>query len=127
MSAAVLILNSGSSSLKASLFAADGRRRDFRFTRIGSGELPDHRAAFDALLHELGDEDLVAVGHRLVHGGDVSEAARLIDEAEQARLKALVALAPLHLPGNLLGVALCRERFAVPQIACFDTAFHATL
>lgn len=123
----LLILNSGSSSLKASLFAADGRRRDFRFTRIGHGELTDHRAAFDALLHELGGEEPAAVGHRLVHGGDVSDAARLIDAAERARLEALVALAPLHLPGNLLGVELCRERFAVPQIACFDTAFHATL
>jgi len=123
----LLILNSGSSSLKASLFAADGRRRDFRFTQIGRGALPDHRAAFAALLQELGGETPVAVGHRLVHGGDVSEAARPIDEAEQVRLESLVALAPLHLPGNLLGVALCRERFAVPQIACFDTAFHTTL
>ncbi|MCW9088119.1 MAG: acetate kinase [Gammaproteobacteria bacterium] len=127
MSAPVLILNSGSSSLKASLFLADGSRRDFRFSRIGRGQLPDHRAAFDALLHELGGEVPAAVGHRLVHGGDVIEAARLIGEQERTRLKALVALAPLHLPGNLLGVELCRERFDVPQIACFDTAFHATL
>ncbi|GAB1235187.1 acetate/propionate family kinase [Ferrigenium sp. UT5] len=67
------------------------------------------------------------VGHRFVHGGDISDAARLVDEAELARLRTLVPLAPLHLPGNLLGIELCRERFSVPQIACFDTAFHATL
>jgi len=123
----ILVVNSGSSSLKASLFRADGSRRDFRFGQIGQGPLPDHRAAFAALLHELGAETPAAVGHRLVHGGDVTDAARAIDDAERARLQALVPLAPLHLPGNLLGVDICRARFAVPQIACFDTAFHATL
>jgi acetate kinase len=123
----ILVVNSGSSSLKASLFQADGSRRDFRFEQIGHGPLPDHRAAFAALLHDLGAETPAAVGHRLVHGGDVTEAARVIDDAERVRLQALVPLAPLHLPGNLLGVDICRERFAVPQLACFDTAFHATL
>jgi len=123
----ILVVNSGSSSLKASLFRADGSRQDFRFGKIGQGPLSDHRAAFAALLHELGAETPAAVGHRLVHGGDVTDAARAIDDAERARLQALVPLAPLHLPGNLLGVDVCRERFAVPHFACFDTAFHATL
>ena len=41
--------------------------------------------------------------------------------------KDMIHLAPLHLPGNLLGLDLCRQRFNVPQVACFDTAFHATL
>lgn len=123
----ILVVNSGSSSLKASLFRADGSRRDFRFGQIGQGPLPDHRAAFAELLHELGTETPAAVGHRLVHGGDVTDEARAIDDAERARLQALVPLAPLHLPGNLLGVDVCRERFAVPHFACFDTAFHATL
>lgn len=123
----ILVINTGSSSLKASLFRVDGNRRDFRYAPIGQGPLPDHGAAFAALLRELGAETPAAVGHRLVHGGDVTDAARVIDDAERARLQALVPLAPLHLPGNLLGVDVCRERFAVPQIACFDTAFHATL
>jgi acetate kinase len=123
----ILVVNSGSSSLKASLFHADGNRRDFHYKQIGQGPLPDHRAAFAALLRELGTETPAAVGHRLVHGGDVTDAARLIDDAERTRLQALVTLAPLHLPGNLLGVDVCRERFAVPHFACFDTAFHATL
>ncbi|OYY80249.1 MAG: acetate kinase, partial [Hydrogenophilales bacterium 16-62-9] len=123
----ILVVNSGSSSLKASLFTAGGGRRDFRFEHIGLGRLPDHRAAFAALMHELGAETPAAVGHRLVHGGEITEAARLIDDAERMRLESVVALAPLHLPGNLLGVDLCRERFDVPQIACFDTAFHVTL
>jgi len=123
----ILVINSGSSSLKASLFRADGSRRDFRFEQIGHGPLPDHRAALAGLMHDLGADAPAAVGHRLVHGGDITESTRLIDAAERARLEALVPLAPLHLPGNLLGVDVCRERFAVPQIACFDTAFHATL
>jgi acetate kinase len=62
-----------------------------------------------------------------VHGGEIVDAARLVDEVEFARLTTLIPLAPLHLPSNLLGVELCRAHFPVPQIACFDTAFHATL
>ncbi|WP_124948852.1 acetate/propionate family kinase [Sulfuriferula thiophila] len=125
--APILTINSGSSSLKASLFRADGTRQDFRYEHIGQGFPHDHRYAFDALLRDMGSDQPVAVGHRLVHGGEVTTPARLIDDAERARLQQLVALAPLHLPGNLLGVDLCRAHFAVPQIACFDTAFHATL
>lgn len=125
--APILTINSGSSSLKASLFRADGTRQDFRYEHIGQGFPHDHRYAFDALLRDLGSDQPAAVGHRLVHGGDVTTPARLIDDAERARLQQLAALAPLHLPGNLLGVDLCRAHFAAPQIACFDTAFHATL
>ena len=133
MTSSILTINSGSSSLKASLFQGDGSRRDFHYANIGLGSphdqrFPhDHRAAFDALMHELGATIPAAVGHRLVHGGEITEAARLIDDAERTRLDELVQLAPLHLPGNLLGVDLCRERFDVPQFACFDTAFHNTL
>lgn len=127
MQSAVLVINSGSSSLKASLFRNDSTRHDFRYEHIGQGFPHDHREAFDTLLHDLGDDQPTAVGHRLVHGGDITSPARLIDDTERKRLNELIALAPLHLPGNLLGVDLCRERFAVPQIACFDTAFHATL
>lgn len=123
----ILAINSGSSSLKAELFMPDGTRRPFRYMQIGRGGAKDHAAAFDALLSELGDLPLAAVGHRFVHGGDVVEQARLADDAERARLGGLAPLAPLHLPGNLMGLDLCRERFDVPQAVCFDTAFHATL
>ncbi|WP_035383741.1 acetate kinase [Ferriphaselus sp. R-1] len=124
---AVLTINSGSSSLKASLFQPDGTRLNFRYERIGSGGCKDHAAAFAALLHDLAGYRPRAIGHRFVHGGDISDAARLIDTTEQARLASITHLAPLHLPGNLLGVALCAQHFDAPQIACFDTAFHATL
>jgi acetate kinase len=123
----VLTINSGSSSLKAALFAPDGTRRDFRYGHIGHGFPHDHAEAFDTLLRDLGGITPDAVGHRFVHGGDVTDAARVLDNAELGRLRAIVPLAPLHLPGNLLGADLCRERFHCTQVACFDTAFHATL
>jgi acetate kinase len=118
----VLTINSGSSSLKASLFEADGSRRDFRFEH-----LRNHQEAFDQLMQTLSGEMPDIVGHRFVHGGEVDDAARLVDATERTRLDSVVYLAPLHLPGNLLGLDLCRQRFDVPQIACFDTAFHTTL
>jgi acetate kinase len=126
-SRAILTLNSGSSSLKASLFRRDGTRRDWHYAHIGQGFPRDHEQAFDALLDELGSDVPEAIGHRFVHGGEVTDAVRLLDAAEIERLRGIVALAPLHLPGNLLGVELCSTRFAVPQLACFDTAFHHTL
>lgn len=118
----ILTINSGSSSVKASLFDTDGARRDFFY-----GHLRDPRSGFDLLLRDLHGHAPAIVGHRFVHGGDITDAARVVDEAELARLQAIAHLAPLHLPGNLLGIELCRERFAVPQIACFDTAFHSTM
>ena len=118
----ILTINSGSSSIKASLFAADGSRRDFRY-----GHLRDHAPAFDQLMRGMGSDMPDIVGHRFVHGGDITDTARLVDDTELGRLQNLVHLAPLHLPGNLMGLELCRERFAVPQLACFDTAFHAAM
>ncbi|BCB28054.1 acetate kinase [Sulfurimicrobium lacus] len=123
----ILTINSGSSSLKASLFRADGTRRNFRYEHIGQGFPHDHAEAFDQLMKDLGGDAPDAVGHRFVHGGDITDPARFVDAAELARLESIVHLAPLHMPGNILGVALCRERFDVPQVACFDTAFHVTM
>lgn len=118
----VLTINSGSSSLKASLFSADGARRNFRYEHLS-----DQKEACDRLLHDLAGEMPELVGHRFVHGGDISDPARRVDAAERSRLEALVHLAPLHLPGNLLGLDSCLQRFDVPQAVCFDTAFHATM
>lgn len=127
MSLSVLTLNSGSSSLKASLFRRDGTRHDWRYEHIGQDFPHDHEQAFDTLLKDMGKEIPDAIGHRFVHGGEVTAAARLLDAAEIKRLRGITPLAPLHLPGNLLGFRLCRARFDVPQFACFDTAFHHTL
>ena len=118
----ILTINSGSSSIKASLFDADGSRRNFRYEH-----LRDHAPAFDQLMRDLHGHEPDIVGHRFVHGGEIVDAARLVDATERARLEGIVHLAPLHLPGNLLGLDLCRQRFDVPQVACFDTAFHSTM
>jgi acetate kinase len=124
----ILTINSGSSSLKASLFMPDGARRDLSYGHIGQGAIGSHAEAFDLLLRDLGEDRPAAVGHRFVHGGEIADAARAIDAAERTRLQGIAHLAPLHMPGNLLGVDLCAEHFhGVPQVACFDTAFHATL
>jgi len=118
----ILTINSGSSSLKASLFHADGSRRNFHY-----GHVRKPQQAFDQLMLEMDGDMPDVVGHRFVHGGDIADAARLVDVAERMRLESLIHLAPLHLPGNLLGIDLCAQRFAVPQVACFDTAFHSTM
>lgn len=118
----VLTVNSGSSTLKGSLFSADGSRRNFHYEHVR-----EPQEAFDRLMHDLGGDTPCAVGHRFVHGGEIADPARLIDAVERARLENLIPLAPLHLPGNLLGIDLCAQRFPVPQVACFDTAFHTTM
>jgi acetate kinase len=118
----ILTINSGSSSIKASLFAADGSRRNFRYDH-----LREHAPALDLLMNELDGQAPSIIGHRFVHGGEIVDAARLVDSTERARLEKIIHLAPLHLPGNLLGLDLCRQRFDVPQVACFDTAFHTTM
>lgn len=123
----LLIINSGSSSLKASFFNTDGRRRNFHYSKLGGDNAASHHRAFEKLMQELKGDRPDVIGHRFVHGGDVNDASRLIDPQEYARLESLIHLAPLHLPANLLGVKLGELYFGVPQVACFDTAFHATL
>lgn len=123
----ILTINCGSSSLKASLFRADGQRRNFHYAHLDDDTSHGIRLALDQLLNALGTDLPAAVVHRFVHGGEIHEAARIVDSIEEQRLSQLIPLAPLHLPNNLLGVDLCRKLFNVPQIACFDTAFHATM
>jgi acetate kinase len=128
----ILAINSGSSSLKASLFMANGERRNFSYAYGGNDYIHSHAKAFIALLSDLGTAKPTLIAHRFVHGGGTSNGntadnARLIDATERARLQRITYLAPLHMPSNLLGVDLCAKQFNCPQLACFDTAFHATL
>jgi acetate kinase len=118
----ILTINSGSSSIKASLFSADGSRKNFRYEH-----LRDHAPAFDQMMLDLAENKPDIIGHRFVHGGEIVDSARLVDIAERMRLENIMHLAPLHLPGNLMGIDLCKQHFDVPQIACFDTAFHSTM
>jgi len=88
-----------------------------------------HKAALDLILtwkrEHVGDLDIAAIGHRVVHGGPDLDRPIILDDATLARLETLVPLAPLHQPHNISGVRAARDAFPdALQVACFDTAFH---
>jgi acetate kinase len=120
----VLVVNAGSSSLKL-------RVLDDSDQVTGTVDLPAPRGAADAAaigsaLASLGDAD--AAGHRIVHGGTSFTGPVEIDDGVLTRLRALTGLAPLHQPKSLAAVeAVQRARPGLPGVACFDTAFHATI
>ena len=154
MAEAILVLNAGSSSLKFSVFRSGGAELELslrgqtegltttpRFTAqdvsgkslservwkegepLGQEGAVSHLVEF--LRGNLGEHRLVAVGHRVVHGGlEFSEPVRVTPEVIRA-LEKLVPLAPLHQPHNLAPIRFVLERMpSLPQVACFDTAFH---
>lgn len=123
----VLTVNTGSSSLKASVFLADGERFDKNWAFEQNAVDKALPAALTELREFCSAYQIDVIVHRFVHGGDCADAVRLLDDAEIARLQNIVALAPLHMPANLQGVKQCHQHFDVPQFACFDTAFHQTI
>lgn len=129
----VLVVNCGSSSLKASVVdpATGGHVADHTVERIGQpGQAPDAAAALELALGALitGDRRIDAVGHRVVHGADQFVHPTPLSLEVIRGLEALVPLAPLHLPANLAGIRAATARLpGVPHVAVFDTAFHATL
>ncbi|TDT16832.1 acetate kinase [Ilumatobacter fluminis] len=122
---AVLVLNSGSSSVKYQLIdATDGRR----LARGLIEEVVDHEYALADVIEKLGDAPVEAVGHRVVHGGERFVAPTLIDDAVVDAIESLVPLAPLHNPANLAGIRAARRAWPdLPHVAVFDTAFHRTV
>ncbi len=149
----VLVLNAGSSSVKFALFstdhpschltgAVDGIGRDRgRFHAIDAtganwvDEAPrvsDQEQAIELVLSAVERRGvtwtIIAVGHRIVHGGPDCDCPEFVTPELEERLKKLIPLAPLHLPHNLAGIAAVRARRPeLPQVACFDTAFHQAL
>lgn len=135
----VLVINSGSSSLKYKLVDPDSgaARATGNVERIGedSSGVPDHaaalRRAFDALGDDgidLGQCGLVAVGHRVVHGGNRFHRPTVVDDAVLGELKGLSELAPLHNPPALAGIEVARKLLPdVPHVAVFDTGFFHDL
>lgn len=133
----LLVLNAGSSSLKYDVFApwpANGdptRVAHGAVEGVGTDRVPDHEAALgsalDALRRDPGLDSLVAVAHRVVHGGTLTAPA-LIDEDSEGAIVDASALAPLHNPAALAGIRAVRAEWPeLPQIAVFDTAFHQTI
>ncbi|MEH3139177.1 MAG: acetate kinase [Mycobacterium kyogaense] len=138
MTDTVLVLNSGSSSVKYSVVQPDSGLTvaDGIVERIGDdAKVPDHRAALDVAFealaedgHHLDELGLVAVGHRVVHGGPELYRPTVIDDSTIERLQRLSALAPLHNPPALLGIEVARAALPdLPHIAVFDTAFFHDL
>ncbi|WP_425954986.1 acetate/propionate family kinase [Xylanimonas sp. McL0601] len=149
----VLVLNSGSSSLKYQLVSPEsgealavglvekiGEPQGILTHEVGDDEttrelpIPDHGEAlrlvlglFDEVGPSLEKAGVVAVGHRVVHGGTDYSQPTVIDDDVVAGIEALVPLAPLHNPANVTGIKVARELLDVPHVAVFDTAFFATL
>lgn len=128
----LLTINAGSSTLKISGFDASSLQRVARIeVDVGVGAYPDHASALRAVLARLSKEidtsEWVAVGHRVVHGGQLL-GPRVVDASVRARLEALVPLAPLHQPQCLAAITAAEELAPqATQIACFDTSFHRSV
>ena len=131
----ILVINCGSSSLKAALLDHESgeKHASTLVERIGGEEVPDHGAALKEALPQLRAEvpegvEIEAVGHRVVHGGEDLTQPTLIDESVEEAIEALTELAPLHNPANLAGIRAARALMPnIPHVAVFDTAFHASL
>ena len=152
----ILVINSGSSSLKFQLLNMDNESvmAQGQVEKIGlpSGiftikaeglknktelEIPNHEVAVELVLNGLLEtkeaglkslDDIDAIGHRIVQGGDTFSKAVLIDEAVRAKIEEYGAMAPLHNPAHLKGIDACSKVMpGKPQVAVFDTAFHQTM
>jgi acetate kinase len=149
----VLVINSGSSSLKFAVidtnsgdavltglgecFGLEDSRMSWKYqekkTEVAITDEGNHHEAAIAklvnLVNELGlTENIVSVGHRVVHGGETFTQSVLITDETIKDIEAVQDLAPLHNPANLLGIRAALEAFpSLPQVAVFDTAFHQTM
>ena len=128
----VLVVNSGSSSLKYQLFDMRGEERLAKglVERIGCGGPANHSEALAKVVADLGDaaKDIDAIGHRVLHGAEEFSDSVVVTKAVMAKLKKLVKFGPLHMPANLGGIEACGRMFkGVPNVAVFDTAFHQTM
>ncbi len=126
----ILVLNAGSSTLKYRLFHGPAVQDGGTVERIGEpgGDLPDHAAAVERVLEPLRDKQISAAGHRVVHGGTRFREPVLVDDEVLAAIRAVSELAPLHNPAGVSGIEAARRMLpGIPQVAVFDTAFHATL
>ena len=141
MPSKILVINSGSSSVKYRLLAWEGGQycRSLiagLIERIGEAHstVSDHSQAIAEMVRTLESEgwltpgELLAIGHRVVHGGESFSRAVILSDEVMDAIRAAIPLAPLHNPANLLGIEACRARWPdVSQVAVFDTAFHQSM
>jgi len=153
----ILVINAGSSSLKYQLLDPDSQQVlakglcerigiDGKFTYKAPGKetvdavdvaMPTHSEAIQAVLDALVDpkngviasmDEIGAVGHRVVHGGEKFAKSVKIDDAVMAAIEECNPLAPLHNPANIIGIRACQKLMPnTPMVAVFDTAFHQTM
>lgn len=153
----ILVLNCGSSSVKYKLIDVDSKKTlaeggvekvglpgSFLKFKVPDGEkktiempIPDHKKAINDILNILTDptygciksfDEINAVGHRVVHGGEKFNKSVKIDDEVIAKIKECYDVAPLHNPANMTGIEAITELMpGVPQVAVFDTAFHQTM
>lgn len=153
----VLIINSGSSSLKYQIIDMPSEKlvciglierigqenSNFEYSPVGGEEveitqkISNHKEGLSLLVSYLLDkkigvlkstDDLKVIGHRVVHGGNTFSKTCVINKKVKSKIKDLFTLAPLHNPANLLGIEVCEDLFPkATQIAVFDTAFHQTM
>jgi acetate kinase len=144
----VLVINSGSSSLKFALIYpesgmvlvsglaerlntpeatlevkfANGEKKLYAIASAG------HAEALDEMLGHLHSYQIKAIGHRVVNGGERFHESILLDDASEAAIAACRDIAPVHAPANALGIHVARKKFpSLPQVAVFDTAFHQSI
>lgn len=152
----ILVINCGSSSLKYQLIdmsnngvlaqglveriGIDGiltQKVEGREKYVVETDLKDHQIAIDLVLKTLVDEkqgviksmdEISAVGHRVVHGGEKYSKSVIVNDEVLANLEELVKLAPLHNPANIIGIKACQALMPkTPMVVVFDTAFHQTM
>jgi acetate kinase len=124
----ILTLNAGSSSLKYAVYADGARVASGTVGRITTDPKDHEKALAEVLAAISAHGELRAVGHRVVYGGERFVAPVAIDDGVLAELRRLAPLAPDHLPAEIAIIEAMRARSkGTPQVACFDTAFHATL
>ncbi|MBO5364229.1 MAG: acetate kinase [Clostridia bacterium] len=152
----ILVINAGSSSLKYQFIDIDTKQVlakglcerigiDGKLTQKVSGRdnfvredaMKDHSDAIRMVIEALTDKEvgvisdmkeIDAVGHRVVHGGEIFSGSVMIDDAVMDALQQCVPLAPLHNPANIIGIEACAKIMpGVPQVGVFDTAFHQTM
>jgi acetate kinase len=121
----VLVLNSGSSSVKYQLINTNSKE----VVKKGDAQqVKDFTVALENIFDQIKGLTVDAIGHRVVHGGEEFKTATLVTDETLAKVESVSHLAPLHNPSNLMGIRACRKLFpSLPNVMVFDTAFHTTM